>query len=186
MLEDEMIIALYFDRDERAIRETDLKYGNYCRKIASRILTDRQDAEEAVNDTWLQAWNSIPPCRPGVLKLYLASVARNLSFSRFRANHARKRGGGEVELALEELGECVGCGDDPALQVEQRELIRSIQGFLAGCPKRERDIFLRRYFFLDSVETIARRSEIGQGNVHVILCRVRKKLKAHLQKEGYL
>ena len=89
-------------------------------------------------------------------------------------------------LALEELGECVGSGDDPARQVEKQELTRSIQRFLEGCPRREREIFLRRYFFVDSVEMIAQRFGIGQGNVHVILCRVRKKLKAHLQKEGYL
>ena len=186
MLDDEMIIALYVARDERAIWETDVKYGKYCRSIASQILPDRLDAEEAVNDTWFQAWNSIPPCRPGVLKLYLASILRNLSFSRFRAGLARKRGGGEVVLALEELGECVGSGDDPARQVEKQELTRSIQRFLEGCPRREREIFLRRYFFVDSVEMIAQRFGIGQGNVHVILCRVRQKLKAHLQKEGYL
>lgn len=186
MMDDEMIIALYVARDERAIRETDRKYGNYCRSIASQILPDRLDAEEAVNDTWFKAWNSIPPCRPGVLKLYLASIARNLSFSRFRSGNARKRGGGEVVLALDELGECIGGADDPARQVEKQELTQSIQRFLKKCPQREREIFLRRYFFVDSVEMIGQRFGIGQGNVHVILCRVRKKLKAHLQKEGYL
>jgi RNA polymerase sigma-70 factor (ECF subfamily) len=107
LMNDEQIITLYVSRDQQAITETDTQYGSYCHQIALRILGSNQDAEETVNDTWLHTWDSIPPNHPSALKLYLAKITRNLAFSRYRSKAAQKRGGSEIEMALEELSECV-------------------------------------------------------------------------------
>lgn len=185
-MDDGQIIELYVARDERAIRETDVKYGRYCGSLAKQILADPLDAEEVVSDTWLRAWDSIPPTRPGTLKLFLAKVARNLAFSRWRARTAQKRGGGELVLALEELGECAGPDTDAGAALEVKELAAGIGRFLETVSQRDRNIFLRRYFFVDSAADIAQRFGIKESNVHMILSRVRGKLKAYLIKEGYL
>lgn len=183
-MSDEQIIELYLARDERAITATDMKYGDYCLQVADRILLDRQDAEEIVSDTWFRAWNTIPPKRPDILRLYLAKIARNLSFSRYRARGAEKRGGGEMILALEELAECVG-GSGPEGPLELRELTASIEALLRTLPERNRHIFIRRYFFLETTTQIGERYGLRESNVLMILTRVRKKLKEHLIKEGY-
>lgn len=184
-MNDEQIITLYFSRDQQAIEETDAQYGSYCHQIALGILGDPQDAQETVNDTLLRAWDSIPPNRPTALKLYLAKITRNLAFSRYRSKAAQKRGGGELEAALEELGECVsggGCIDDV---LKKAELTVSIETLLSKLPQKHRYIFIRRYFFVESISQIAQRYNMKETNVHMILCRVRKKLKEHLIKEGY-
>ena len=184
-MQDEDIINLYFARDQRAITETDAKYGHYCYQVAARILNDHQDAEETVNDTWLRVWNSIPPCRPAILKLYLARTTRNLAFDRYRSQTTQKRGGGEMQLALEELGDCIGCSEsiDDALTIA--ELTASIHTLLQTLPPRHRCVFIRRYFFVEPIEQISVRYGIKKSNVLMILTRVRKKLKAHLIKEGF-
>lgn len=183
-MHDNQIVDLYIARDERAIGETNQKYGTYCLQVANHILSDRQDAEETVNDTWLRAWNSIPPNRPGVLKLYLAKITRNLSFSRYRAQTAQKRGGGEIMVALDELAECVGNGEDIESRLDRQELTASIQRLLKTVSLRDRNIFIRRYFFVESIADIAQRYGLKESNVLMILTRVRKKLKEHLIKEG--
>lgn len=185
-MDDEQIIELYVARDERAIRETDVKYGRYCASLVKQILSDPLDVEEVVSDTWLKAWDAIPPTRPGVLKLFLAKVARNLSFSRWRSQAAQKRGGGEIAVALEELGECAGPDKDAGMELEAKELSAAIGRFLETVSQRDRNIFLRRYFFVDSVADIAQRFGIKESNVHMILSRVRGKLKSYLIKEGHL
>ena len=185
-MDDENIIELYVARDERAISETEVKYGHYCGALARQILPDPLDAEEVVSDTWLRVWRSIPPMRPGVLKLFLAKIVRNLSFSRWRAQTAQKRGGGEIALALEELKDCANADGDPGAALELKELVAAIGRFLMTVPERERNIFLRRYFFVDSVEQIADRAGLKQSNVLMILSRVRKKLKDYLIQEGLL
>ncbi|MBE6923943.1 MAG: RNA polymerase sigma factor [Ruminococcaceae bacterium] len=184
-MNDDQILDLYFARDERAIRETNETYGAYCMQVAERILCDRQDAEEMVNDTLLRAWHTIPPKRPVVFKLYLAKIVRNLAFSRYRARAAEKRGGGELTLALEELSECVGGGDDPQERVDVKELTVAIQRFLDTVSPRDRKIFIRRYFFVESTADIASRFGLKESNVLMILVRVRKKLKGYLIKEGF-
>lgn len=184
-MNDDQILDLYFARDERAIRETNESYGAYCMQVAERILTDRQDAEEMVNDMLLRAWHTIPPKRPAILKLYLAKIVRNLAFSRYRARTAEKRGGGELVLALEELSDCLGSGDNPQLTVDAKELTASIQRLLETVSARDRHIFIRRYFFVDSTADIAARFGLKESNVLMILTRVRKKLKDHLIKEGF-
>lgn len=185
-MDDDQIIGLYMARDERAIQETDAKYGTYCGSLAERILGDRQDAEEVVNDTWMRAWEAIPPERPNVFRLYLARIARNLAFSRYRTMTAQKRGGTQLALALDELTECIGTNADPGLAVEQKELTAAIRRLLEDLPMRDRNIFIRRYFFLDSIVDIADRFDLKESNVHMILSRVRKKLKEQLIKEGYV
>lgn len=184
-MQDDQIVELYIARDQRAVTETELKYGVYCLQVANNILRDQQDSEEAVNDTWLRAWNSIPPQRPEILKLFLAKITRNLAFSRYRARTAEKRGGGEMLLALEELSDCVGSDDRPESALEMRELTGAIQRFLETAQPRDRHIFIRRYFFVDTTADIARRYGLKESNVLMILTRIRKKLKTHLIKEGY-
>lgn len=185
-MEDSKIIELYFARNEAAIAETDKKYGPYCHAIAYRILQNLSDSEECVNDTWLRAWNAMPPQRPGVLRQFLAKITRNLSLDRWRGANAEKRGGGETVLALEELGECISAGGDPATQLELAELKAAIAGFLKSLPERERSIFLRRYFYLEKPEQIAKAYLLKKANVRLILSRTRQKLREYLEKEGLL
>ena len=183
-MQDMQIIELYFNRDEAAIEETDKKYGAYCQSIAWNILASHEDSQECVNDTWLRAWNSMPPQRPSLLRQFLAKITRNLSFDRYRAEQTQKRGGGEVTLALEELKDCVG-GGDPATQLEFEELKVLIGRFLISLTERDRGIFLRRYFYVEDSKTIAERYAMKEPNVRLILSRTRQKLRHYLQKEGF-
>ena len=185
-MKDHNIIDLFFAREEAAIRHTDELYGKRLFSLADNILRNRQDAEESVSDTYLRAWETIPPNRPGNLKLYLARIARNLSFDRFRTQTRQKRGGGEVYLALEELAECVAAPGRPGDALEAEELRRAVNGFLGRLPQRERKVFLLRYFYLDSSEGIGNRLGIRPALVRTILCRTRKKLRTYLEKEGFL
>lgn len=180
---DEAIIEMYFDRNEDAIKKSDEKYGRYCMTVAGSILSDRLDAEECVNDTWLRAWNSIPPERPSYLKLFFAKITRNLAINRYRSATAKKRGGGEVDTVLDELSECI--GGDTETAVDMRALSASVNDFLGTLEVRERAIFLRRYFFSEETEVIAVKFGIKKSNVHKILSRTRKKLREQLTKEGY-
>lgn len=184
-MEDSQILELYRQRDADAISETAKKYGPYCFAIAENILHSAEDSEECVNDTWLRAWNAIPPQRPGVLRIFLAKITRNLAFNRFNARNAQKRGGGEVALVLDELGECLG-GADTETAYEAKELRRCIRLFVRSLPEREGNVLVRRYFFAEPVADIAKRYGLTENNVMVILSRTRGKLRAHLLKEGYL
>ncbi|MBQ2855398.1 MAG: sigma-70 family RNA polymerase sigma factor [Oscillospiraceae bacterium] len=184
-MEDTKILDLYFARDEQAIAETAQKYGGYCFTLANSILPNKQDAEEAVSDTYWKTWNAIPPCRPAVLKLFLAKITRNLSFSRWRQQTAEKRGGGEMALVLDELSECVATPGSVEDRLNGKELAIAIRSFLDTLPKREQDVFLRRYFFVEESETIAKRYGMKQATVLRTLSRTRCKLKQYLSKEGY-
>ena len=184
-MEDSQIIELYFMRKEEAIKETDSKYGSYCFSIAENILHNTEDSEECVSDTWLKAWNAMPPERPTVLRMFLAKITRNLSFNRFHARNAEKRGGGEIHLVLEELAECIANESDTESEYLAKELEQSIRSFVRKLPEREGNVFVRRYFFTEPVAVIAKRYHMTENNVMVILSRTRGKLKAHLSKEGY-
>lgn len=184
-MRDEEILALYIDRDEQAIQYTAEKYGGYCMDLANRILKDREDAQETVNDTYLKAWQSIPPENPNVLRLYLARITRNIAFSRYRAQNARKRGGGEIVLALDELAECVGEVDDLMERVALQDLTAAIAKMLDTLSARDRNIFIHRYFYVEDTAQIAHRYSVKESNVLMILSRTRKKLKEHLIMEGY-
>ena len=181
-MEDREIVELFFSRSERAIAECDAKYGRYCRTIAKNILGSDEDAEEAVNDSYLSAWNSIPPKRPERLAAYLGMVCRSRAIDKARKNVREKRGGG-YELALDEFEDVVsGTEAPPSDAIAIRDALNS---FLSSLGKRERVIFMRRYFWCSSVLQIADDLDISEGAVKMTLLRTRKKLKEHLEKEGF-
>ncbi len=184
-MDDNQIIELFWQRDESAITETDNKYGKYCFAVAYNILNDDLDSEECVNDTYLRVWNSIPPKRPDVFKLFLAKITRNLSFNRYNAKNAEKRGGTETDLILNELSSCIPSKENVEREAEANELGRIIREFARALPERECNIFVRRYFFSESVRDIAKRYGLSESNVSVILNRIRAKLKKQLAKEGF-
>lgn len=181
-MDDRKIIELFLARDERALRESETVYGKYCKAIAKNILASDEDADEVFNDTLLRAWNTIPPEEPKSLKVYLGTLARNISFDRYRKMTAEKRGGCEVALCLEEAEEFLADGSE---ELENGELSRLLNDFLRSLPERECDIFVRRYFYCDSTAEIARRFVLKEPNVLVILSRTRKRLKEALRKGGY-
>lgn len=185
-MEDSRIIELYWQKKSSAVTESAEKYGAYCFTIAENILHSAEDSEECVNDTWLRAWNAMPPQRPRVLRMFLAKITRNLAFDRFNARKAEKRGGGEAALVLDELSECLAGGVDTESAYEGRELGRCIQRFVLALPERDGNVFVRRYFFTEPVVVIAERYGLTANNVMVILSRTRKKLRLELMKEGYL
>ena len=181
-MEDAQIIALYFARNEEAIRYSDKKYGKYCRSIADRILKNDADSEEYVSDTWLRAWNVIPPQHPQFLSAFFARITRNLALNRYAWDHAQKRGGDVLYMTLEELSECVGTYDTDA--VSDDELAEVLSRFISGLSKESRNIFLRRYWYMDTVKEIAKGCGIGESKVKMSLSRSRKRLKEMLEKEG--
>ena len=184
-MDDKTLIERYWARDEAAIEETSARYGRLCFHIAGNILRDPQDCEECVNDTYMRAWNSIPPTRPKNFKMFLAKIARNLSFDRWRAKNAAKRGG-EVAACLEELSECIASGESASDAVIADELAAAVNTFLRTLPERDCNVFLRRYFFSDTIQSIASKYGISENNVSLIMTRSRKKLKKHLISEGLI
>lgn len=185
-MDDERIIALYWQRDEKAILETKEKYGNLCYTIAYRILQNYEDAEECENDTYLEAWNNIPPQKPSILSAFLGTITRRKSIDKWRKKKADKRGGGEYEMSIYELENCI--PDDKAIdnQLEVEELAKSISTFLRELPETERNVFLRRYWYFDSIKEICERYGFGQSKVKTMLSRTRKKILINLEKEGLL
>lgn len=155
MIRDTDIIDHYWQRDQRAISESDEKYGAYCRAVAMNIVGDERDGEECVSDTWLAAWNTMPPKRPARLPAYFAAICRNSALNIIRREGQAKRGGGELAAALEELGECVAGSEDVQQEVERRELVRAIDGFLARLDGTERRVFVSRYWHMAALETLA-------------------------------
>lgn len=180
------IVALYWERDEAAIAETAAKYGAYCRAVAGNILPDAADAEECVSDAYLRAWNAIPPQRPEKLRPFLAKITRNLAFDRYKALSAEKRGGGELPLVLDELAECVPGGEGAEDAALAKELGAAVIRFLRALPPREADLFTRRYFFAEPVKSAAKRWGMTPNHAAVTLLRVRNKLKAYLEQEGFI
>lgn len=185
-MDDQTIVSLYWQRSEQAISETDRKYGGYCYSVAYNVLANKEDAEESVNDTYLAAWNSLPPQKPGILTAFLGRLTRNISIDRWRVLSAGKRGGGQMPLALEELGDCVSSGSDVEEIAIGREAVAAFNRFLDGLPKAERQVFLRRYWYLDSIRSIAESFGFKEAKVTTMLHRTRMKLKTQLEKEGYL
>ena len=184
-MQDEEIIALYWARDQRAIPETSERYGNYCAAIARNILASREDAEECVNDTWLSAWNAMPPHRPSALSAFLGKLTRNLAINRWTLRNAEKRGGGETALVLDELAECVSGSDDVEGVIEQRELIAAVNAFLRQLPDKKRNIFLCRYWYSDRVADISARFGMKENAVSKMLGRTRAALRAYLSERGF-
>lgn len=184
-MDDAKIVQLYWDRDERAIPATAGKYGNYCTTIAKNILGSHEDAEECVNDTYMSAWNSMPPHRPGILSAFLGKMTRNLSIKRYRRNTAGKRGGGQATVVLDELAELVSDAESVEQAFDRKELVKAIDTFLSGLPAEKRGIFVRRYWYFDSVSEIASRFGMTENNVSVTLNRIRLKLYNYLLEGGF-
>lgn len=183
MLEDEAIIELYWNRSEEAITETDKKYGKKCIQIARNILNDISDAEECLNDTYLTAWNQIPPKRPEHLPAYLFRVIKNHSLSRFQHLNRKKRKGREY-VPYEELEECTDGKDNAEDAFDEKELVRAINDFLRETDQLKRVIFVRKYWYYDSVSQIAERYLMSEENVKITLMRTRQKLKEFLTERG--
>lgn len=185
-MDDQKIIDLYWSRSESAITETDQKYGKYCCSIAYNILTNNEDAEESVSDTYMAAWKAMPPKRPSILATFLGKITRHLSIDRWRSRNRYKRGGSEIVLALEELEDCV--ADDQSIEktIERKRLALSFNRFLESLPETERRIFLCRYWYLDSISVIASYYGFSDSKVTSMLHRSRKKLRAVLEQEDLL
>lgn len=183
-MDDRNIIDLYWQRSERAITETDLKYGKYCRYISSSILDSDTEAEECVNDTYMQAWSVIPPNRPERLMAFLGKITRNISINRLLKNRAKKRYSSQ-NLIIDELSEII---PDPnaneSTMMDDITIKDSINRFLSGLGYTNRIIFVRRYWYMSSISEISGDLGISQSNVKITLFRLRKQLKAHLNKEG--
>jgi len=183
-MDDIAIIQLYNNRDQNAITETDKKYGSYCFAVANNILESKEDSEECVNDTWLRTWNSIPPKNPSRFRIFLAKITRNLSFDKYRMANRKKRSG-ELLYILDELSECVSGGNTTDDELNMILLGESLNKFLKSLTERDRGIFLRRYFYAESVTAIAEKYDMSTNNVSAVLSRTRAKLKTHLIKEGF-
>ena len=186
-MDDNLIIDLYWQRNEQAVAETEAKYGPYCRSIAYGILQNNQDTEECVNDTWLRAWNAIPPHRPAKLSLFLGKITRELAIDRYRAQRTQKRGGGVYDVALEELEEYLWTERDTVERAVEGNLLgEAISRFLWEQPPLHRDVFVLRYYHFSSIQRIAKAYAIGESKTKSILFRTRKKLRVFLESEGLL
>ena len=181
---DEMIVDLYFERNEKAIEETDKAYGRYFYRIAYGILSDEGDSKEIVNDTYMKAWNTIPPERPVALKAFLARITRQLSINRLEHNNVQKRGGGQYFLAIDELKECVP-DNNPIDAAESVALQGTLNKFLRSLSPDARRVFIRRYWHTHSVSEIAKDLRMSESKVKSMLMRTRGKLRKHLEKEGF-
>lgn len=184
-MEDREIIERYWNRDESAIVESRNKYGGYCTTIAYNILSSIEDTDECVADTFFQAWNAIPPTRPDSLKLFLGRITRNLSLSRLRQQSREKRGGGQADLALDELLDCVANNSDPFSELEEKRLSETISDFLSALPPEKRKVFVLRYWYLYSIREISQQTGAREGKIKSTLHRTRRLLRQHLEKEGF-
>jgi RNA polymerase sigma-70 factor (ECF subfamily) len=183
-MEDEKIVDLYWSRNEDAIRHTAERYGQYCYAIAYNILSVREDSEECVNDTYLDAWNSMPPHRPSVLSTFLGKLTRRISIDKWRRTNAKKRGDGQLPLVLNELEDCISDGKSIEDETERKLLAEVIASFVKSLPETEQKVFLCRYWYMDSVNSIATRFRFSESKVKSMLYRTREKLRSRLEKEG--
>ncbi|MFT3952118.1 MAG: sigma-70 family RNA polymerase sigma factor [Oscillospiraceae bacterium] len=184
-MEDTEILALFERRAQEAIVHTKEKYGDVCRGLAFSVLRSHEDTEECENEALLILWNSIPPAKPDRLKAYLLKIIRNCALTRYRKSRAKKRGG-DAELRLAELEECIPSGGGVEQETDARALTEALNRFLETQPERERMVFVRRYFYCEPVAEVAERFGLTESNAKVILLRVRRKLNDYLAKEGIL
>ena len=184
-MDDKNIVELYWQRSEQAIFETSRKYGKYCYSIAHSILRNNEDAEESVNDTYNESWNTIPPHRPPILSTFLGKITRRLSIDKFRQRNAEKRGGGEMPLVLDELQDCIASDEIIEQEYEKKRLYEVVNAFVKSLPEMEQKIFLCRYWYMDSIETICKQFKFSESKVKSMLYRTREKLRNVLVKEGF-
>ena len=185
-MDDLEIIELYFCRDEKALTETARKYGNYCYTVAFNVLNSIEDSKETVNDTYFELWNTIPPERPTVLSAFIGKITRRLAIGRWRKNTAVKRGGGEFEATLDELSECISDNANVEKIVEGKLIVSTINEFLKKLPDTERNVFICRYWYADSVKSVAKQFGFSESKVKSMLMRTRTKLKQKLAEEELL
>lgn len=183
-MQDDEIVQLLWDRQEEGIAQMQKKYKRYCGAIAKRIVASPEDTEECVNDTWLRAWNSIPPHRPENLAGYLAKIVRNLALSSYKKQHRKKRGGDVVTVALDELSDCLTDGKDTLEKIEKQELSDTIAAYLRGKSKEQQAIFIKRYFYLMEIKELAADLQMKENTIKSILFRMRKELRVYLEGEG--
>jgi len=183
-VDDETIINLYWERSESAINETIKKYGNYCTKIAMNILHNTEDSEECVNDTYFKTWNSIPTQRPKIFMSFLGRITRNLSLDKYKQRNRQKRGGNEVELILNELEDCISATTTVEAEYETGMIAQTIDIFLDSIDSENRAVFVRRYWYADSIESIAERFGMSESKIKSMMFRTRNKLKTYLEKAG--
>ena len=184
-MSDEQIVELYWQRDERAIRETDRKYQHFLLTVAHNILRDAQDCEECLNDTYLGAWNAIPPAWPKVLQAFLATIMRRTAIDRYKAEKRQKRIDSELTVALSEVEEFLADGSDPAAELDAHELGRVISEFIRALPKRRMYIFMSRYYTARPIGEIARLLGCSESTVNKEIAAIKRDLKEKLEKEGY-
>ncbi len=183
-MDDNSILRMYFERSEFAVEQTSQKYGDFCHTIAYGILKNNLDAEECVNDVYLKAWESIPPAQPKNFSAFLAKITRNCALSRYRKNKALKRSGCQIGTALEELSECIDSGESVEESFDEAHALDAINRFLRKQTDAKRNVFIRRYWFFDSVEDIAQRYGMSVSAVKMSLKRTRESLKEYLEREG--
>ena len=179
MITDEKIIELFFERSEQGIRELDIKYGKVCHKLSYNIVSNRQDAEECVNDAYLGAWNAIPPAKPDPLLTYICKIVRNISLKIYYRKEAAKRSS-HYTIAMEEIEACIADPNTVEAEIEASELARIIEAFLDTLTFEHRVIFMRRYWFADSYKSIAELVGLSEKNISVRLTRIREKMKQYL------
>ncbi|MBO5352700.1 MAG: RNA polymerase sigma factor [Lachnospiraceae bacterium] len=183
-MDDGQILGLYQERSEAAVSETAKKYGTYCHSIAYHILYNEEDTEECVNDTYLRAWEAIPPQYPDKLSAFLGKITRNLALDKYRYYSREKRNNGQTTLVLEELSDCIPAVDSTEQVIEDKLLVETLNHFLAGLSPEKRKMFLRRYWYLSSIQEIAADFAVSESKVKMTLFRLRNKLKQILEKEG--
>lgn len=182
-MDDQEIIDLYLQRNEQAVKETESKYNSYCFRIANNILSISEDAEECVNDTWVSAWNKIPPIIPKSLKAFLSKLVRDISLSRYRENHAQKRYNG-MEVMLDELEECIPSEFDVHQNLEQQELSDHINDWLGSLTREDRVLFVKRYYYGDSVKSLAKLQGCTENQMAQRMLKLRNNLKSFLLMKG--
>jgi len=183
-MEDREIVALYWERNEKAITESENKYGRYCYSIALNILRNHEDSEECVNDTYAKAWNSIPPKKPEKLSVFLGKITRNLALDVLDKLSAKKRGSTEITLVLDEISECIPSPNYTEKEIDNRALAENLSSFLKTLTSENRKIFLQRYWYMMPIKEIAKENSFTESKVKMSLMRTRENLKIFLEKEG--
>ena len=185
-MNDSQIVNMYWERNEKAVEETQKKYGSFCYSVAYSILCNEEDAKESVNDTYLDAWNSIPPHKPSVLSAFLGKITRRISIDKWRNKNAARRGGGQITDTLDELAECIPDNNGIEKQLEEKALNETINSFIKSLPEKEQKIFICRYWYLDSIKSISEQFGFSQSKVTSMLFRTREKLRKILMEEGFI
>lgn len=185
-MEDEKILELFWQRDQQALQQTQQKYGAYLTKVAMNVLGDPEDSRESVNDAYLAAWDAIPPHRPQNLCAFLSKLTRRISIDLLRRQSSQKRGGGNYDVALSELDQCLSGGNTTEEIADGNALAQTIAAFLKTRSPAARTAFVCRYFYMDSVKEAARACGLTESNTKVLLHRTRQALREYLEKEGYL